>query len=32
MPEAVKYRRCEPSNMEIALEELGNGDTGINAA
>jgi hypothetical protein len=32
MPEVVKYRRCEPKNVEIALEALRNGGIGLNAA
>jgi hypothetical protein len=32
MPKVVKYGRCEPDNMEIALEALLNGDIGLNAA
>ena len=32
MPKVVKYRRCEPENMEIALEALRNGYTVLNAA
>jgi len=32
MPEIVKYGRCEPSDMEITLEAIRNGDIGLNAA
>jgi len=32
MPEVITYGRCEPENMEIALEALRNGDIGLNAA
>ena len=31
MPEVVKYGRCEPENIEIALEALKNGDIGLSA-
>jgi hypothetical protein len=31
IPEVVKYGRCEPENMEIALEALRNSDVGLNA-
>jgi hypothetical protein len=29
VPEDVQYGRCEPYNMEIALEALKNGDIGL---
>jgi hypothetical protein len=32
MLKVVKCGRCEPVNMEIALEALRNGDVGLNAA
>jgi hypothetical protein len=32
MPEVVKYGRCEPYNLEIALEALRNGHIALNAA
>jgi len=32
MPKVVKYGRCEPENMKIALEALRNGDIGLSAA
>jgi len=32
MPEVVKYGKCEPSNVEMAVEALRNGDIGLNAA
>jgi hypothetical protein len=32
MPEVVKYGRCEPENMERALEALRNRDVALNAA
>jgi hypothetical protein len=32
MLKVVKYGKCEPYNIEIALEALINGDIGLNAA
>jgi hypothetical protein len=32
MPKVVKYGKCEPENMRIALEALRNGYVGLNAA
>jgi hypothetical protein len=32
MPEVVKYGRCVPEDIEIALETLRNGDICLNAA
>jgi hypothetical protein len=32
MPEVAACGRCEPYNMEVALEALTNGDIGLNAA
>jgi hypothetical protein len=32
MPKVVKYGKCEPENMKVALEALINSNVGLNAA